>query len=271
MDFRQMARSAPNTTWMFITPEMAAWWLTLNTRNRPIRSRAAIAKMVRELLAGTYISSHQGIAFYSDGVLADGQHRLTAIVEAGVAAFMPVTVGLSEATAPYIDGSLIIRTVAEAATIEHGQRVSNAHQGTLAGMFVRRKKWWDDLTRQERIALLIQHSETIITVTALLDTAPAGVRQGIVAGVLARVLYVVGGGKTMRIGSLLTTGESLGEGDRVLVRLRNLLIATPGSRMEKHKRYSITERGIDAYLKGESLQIIRPAKDELFPLPDEEA
>lgn len=77
-----------------ITPEVAASILEKsNTKNRRMRGwwAAAIAAAIRR---GEWIVTHQGIAFDSDGNLIDGQHRLKAVVMAGIAVKMFVFTGL---------------------------------------------------------------------------------------------------------------------------------------------------------------------------------
>lgn len=63
-----------------ITPAMASEWLKLNITNRRLR-RSVVDGIKSALVRGEYIPTHQGIAFSEDGVLLDGQHRLTAISE----------------------------------------------------------------------------------------------------------------------------------------------------------------------------------------------
>lgn len=63
-----------------VTPSMALEWLKFNTNNRPLR-RTVVNGFKLALQRGEYIATHQGIAFGTDGVLLDGQHRLTAISE----------------------------------------------------------------------------------------------------------------------------------------------------------------------------------------------
>lgn len=72
-----------------ITPEAAREYLNASFNNRPL-SRAKVERYMAEMKAGRWRETHQGIAFEQHGFLIDGQHRLTAIVESGVAARMPV-------------------------------------------------------------------------------------------------------------------------------------------------------------------------------------
>jgi hypothetical protein len=66
-----------------ITPARAERLLATNTANRPL-SRATVRGFAEAMLRGDWLVTHQGIAFDTNGVLLDGQHRLAAIVEADV-------------------------------------------------------------------------------------------------------------------------------------------------------------------------------------------
>jgi hypothetical protein len=73
-----------------VTPSMAQEWLEKNVDNRPIRHKT-VEGMAQAIRRGEWVLSHQGIAFGKSGNLVDGQHRLSAIVEAGRAVPMMVT------------------------------------------------------------------------------------------------------------------------------------------------------------------------------------
>ena len=60
-----------------VTPEMAREWLTHNTHNRPV-SRQYVEKYARDMRAGRWHYTNQGIGFDVNGVMTDGQHRLLA-------------------------------------------------------------------------------------------------------------------------------------------------------------------------------------------------
>lgn len=65
-----------------ITPERAQQMLEANTANRPL-SMTVVRAFADAMRRGDWMVTHQGIAFDTDGVLVDGQHRLAAVVEAG--------------------------------------------------------------------------------------------------------------------------------------------------------------------------------------------
>lgn len=87
-----------------VTPELAARWLQeRNHRNRHL-SATKVSSYAGDMQAGRWFRTHQNsIAFYADGNLADGQHRLAAIVKSGVSLEMRVVDGLDERAVYGID------------------------------------------------------------------------------------------------------------------------------------------------------------------------
>jgi len=89
-----------------VTPREAAQWLEHsnghNRHNRPL-SKSYVSYLAREIEVGNWRLTHQGIAFDSDGTLVDGQHRLSAIIEAKKPIQILVTLGLPVERFPIID------------------------------------------------------------------------------------------------------------------------------------------------------------------------
>lgn len=86
----------------FITPQMAAKWLESNENNRRVQQDRV--KLYASVMArGGWHFTHQGIAFYDDGRLADGQHRLLAIALSQMSVWMNVTYGLKLPAATAVD------------------------------------------------------------------------------------------------------------------------------------------------------------------------
>lgn len=83
-----------SATFVTVTPEMAARWLTHNTRNRALR-KAEVTRYKRDMLAGNWHLDGSPIRFAPDGTLLDGQNRLTAIVESGVTLTLLVVRGVA--------------------------------------------------------------------------------------------------------------------------------------------------------------------------------
>lgn len=91
-----------------ITPELAKIYLEQVDpilRNRIINPRY-VDLYARDMKAGKWKTTHQGIAFDKDGYLRDGQHRLSAIIKAGVPIVMTVSRNLPENSYAGIDSGL---------------------------------------------------------------------------------------------------------------------------------------------------------------------
>lgn len=100
-----------------ITPAVAKAYLEMNKNNRNIRQRVVDA-YARDMAAGEWVVQHQGIAFDVDGNLVDGQHRLQAVIKAGVAVPMMVTRGLEKNSSAGIDQGAK-RSFTDVLTMQH--------------------------------------------------------------------------------------------------------------------------------------------------------
>jgi len=114
-----------SSQWIDITPEMAARWLHNNFNNRPVKEDVVKA-YARDMIAGIWQPTHQGIVFNDRDQLIDGQHRLMAIVKAARTVRMMVTFGLPSkiegremTTMDCVDRGAT-RSVADQLKIEHG-------------------------------------------------------------------------------------------------------------------------------------------------------
>ena len=77
-----------------ITPEWAQFVLdNSNTDNRKLRLQW-VNTLADIITRGEWQVTHQGIAFDENGILLDGQHRLSAIVKSGKPVLLHVTTGL---------------------------------------------------------------------------------------------------------------------------------------------------------------------------------
>lgn len=86
-----------------ITPELAHEWLGFNTHNRNVRQRVVLA-YAADMTAGNWRWNGESVKFSADGTLLDGQHRLKAVVEAGIAVPMLVIRGLKNDAQETVDG-----------------------------------------------------------------------------------------------------------------------------------------------------------------------
>lgn len=78
---------------ILVTPEVAEGMLAKNVLNRSLKHKL-IAKFARDMKEGQWRSTGEAIKFSSDGALLDGQNRLHAILQSGVAVKLLVVNGL---------------------------------------------------------------------------------------------------------------------------------------------------------------------------------
>lgn len=79
------------TTTETITPEIAKRYLEKKApQQRPVR-KSWVARLAESMKNGTFHSTHQGIAFDTNGNLFDGQHRMMAVIQTGIPLITQVT------------------------------------------------------------------------------------------------------------------------------------------------------------------------------------
>lgn len=87
---------------VMMSPDVATQLLRCNSGNRPIRPRH-VAVLANEMIEGRWRLTHQAIAITSKGYIVDGQHRLSAVVAAGVTVPMLMDQNADLRTADVID------------------------------------------------------------------------------------------------------------------------------------------------------------------------
>jgi hypothetical protein len=95
-----------------VTPADAASWLKCNKNNRPVRKRHVMF-LAREIMEGNWQVNGQAIVIADDDQVLDGQHRLMAVIEAGMPIETMVVYGIQPSAFKTIDTGAV-RTGADA-------------------------------------------------------------------------------------------------------------------------------------------------------------
>lgn len=126
---------------IYVTPKQAREWLATNTKNRRLRV-GGVETLAAAYERGEWRVTHQGIAFSRDGVLLDGQHRLTMVSQLEENAMVPmlVTTGLSEEIFSVIDQHLK-RTISDVTGVSQdlaavGRFMASLYDTDRAGLTV---------------------------------------------------------------------------------------------------------------------------------------
>jgi len=78
-----ISHDKPRSGWVDVTPELAAAILSEGSRNRNIR-RKDVIRYAADMKQGLWATTGEAIKFDQDGSLLDGQHRLSAVVDAQI-------------------------------------------------------------------------------------------------------------------------------------------------------------------------------------------
>ena len=106
-----------------VTPTKAKAWLLKNNKNRKL-SQTTVNYYSSEFSAERWQETGESIKFFDDGEVADGQHRLMAIIQSGCSVTMLVVRGLAREAMYAIDTGKK-RTVADILHLHSGVADSN--------------------------------------------------------------------------------------------------------------------------------------------------
>ncbi len=263
-----------------VTPAMAQEWLRLNTHNRPL-SMARAKGMAADMAAGRWSVTNETIGFDTEGRLLDGQHRLQAVVLAGVPVKMGITFGLQPEVFTKINiGST--RTPGDILSIEgvkRGKTVSASLK--LLALYTGAAMIPTHINGGNSGSARKMSNEAVL---ALFRKHPQMERSVEIAASCWSVLPMASGGFCHYVFSqkdpegadlffsYLSNGAGLNENSPVLM-LRNKLIDL-GRRFSRTRQagtggtlecLAFTFKAWNAYRKNKPLKVFRFAADEPFP------
>jgi hypothetical protein len=255
-----------------VTPEIAAKWLEGNTHNRPL-NEAAIDRLVRDMQAGRWRLTHQGIAFDENDILIDGQHRLWAVVMSNVTVPMRVFFNESAANMAAVDTGHIRSNLDVMDLTGEAGKVTPLHLAALRAMLAGIRCTTQRMTAGEETALMIKHREAIeFAVEHLGASRFRGVATATTRAIIARAYYSVDHARLIRFCDILKSGTTADEDEKPVGLLWQFLVSSVHagkSPPARRSRYGKTERALLALLRRESLTLLRASDGELFPLPEE--
>lgn len=121
MDYEKQLNGPEGTiiklVWM--TPEMVVELLKVNTDNRPER-RNHVNRIAADMDADLYLFNGATVVITNTGKLADGQHRLEAIVKSGRPQWILLVTGISEAAMSTVDNN-ISRSLSDILGLAHAE------------------------------------------------------------------------------------------------------------------------------------------------------
>ena len=238
------------TEFLRITPEMAADMLSRNQNNRSIRTKV-VESYARDMQNGAWEETAQAITFDVDGNLLDGQHRLNAIIKAGVPQNMLV---VTDAPRSSMYDAGLSRSMVDRLTMgnyDFPSSITTSFICSVCGYILAVRNGRKKLSTAEVRDFMSYNREQLEVLSDIIGTKR---RLGItVAPVAAAMLAALSNGVDPEVlhkfYEVLLDGISTCDEERPIVALRNRLLTevsgrgTTQSRVEQYKRtqYAISQ------------------------------
>jgi hypothetical protein len=238
-----------------ITPAIAAAYLDAsNTSNRPMRPQHVRA-LASDMQAGMWMLTHEPIAFASDGVLLDGQHRLAAIVQSNKSVEVAVARDCKRETFVVVGcgsqrkASDVLSLAGEQNAVKLSAMVVSAIIGPQTRV----------VTRQEVAAYVCgPMGDVARSLASNTGGATSGVTGALLRAITAGVISADGAREFLRIHG---TGDWHGSDDPIC-RLKSIV----NGRMPRQDAYMYAVRAIIAYVNGDRVKLLRKASADFETL-----
>lgn len=266
--------------WEDITPEKAAEYLRGNAARRSV-SQSVVSGYARDMAAGHWLPTHQGIAFDEQDVLIDGQHRMTAVVRSGKTIRFWVTRGVGRENFGVLDTGRV-RTLANLFEIEgQGKDATQlAAVGRRVTLWLAGEPWNKKFipTRSEVAKTVEEHPELVEAAKFAHGWPPRRTIAPAVAGFCWWLFGTIDSDEANYFMDHLRTGEALETGDPILTlreRLfhdRTLPQRTSRTLLNRPTEIqtALTIMAWNHYRrrnKLQRLQLPNPMSNEVFPRP----
>jgi len=242
------------------TKQLVDSLLSMNVQNRPIK-KTVVEKYCRDIKAGKWILTNQGIGVSESGALIDGQHRLQAIKECN---YPPVTIlivnGLSDDCKMAVDQHAK-RTARDMLQFAFDTRVSFSAPAIATCLIHANgpRGWHGNQTMNEIYDCIVEYNEEIEKVVAIPKNCKFFATPYLAAFVdclknnigtceqLAKFMFDV------------ECGEMLSKSDPQF-HLRNLVISSKsisGGMMMRKERFEKAKKAFTAYANNQKMGVLR--------------
>jgi len=252
-----------------ITPEKAQRILDLQPKNRKIIQRK-VNEYTDLMISGQWEESHpQGLVFNTKGDLINGQHRLLAVVKAGIPIRFYCTFNADDRVKVLLD-SATPRTVDQTGQIL-GLDTSPLKTAIARALFIKieDKKIGRGLPVQKILDVYEKYSKGIDL--ASIKNGSNSISTAIIRVVIARAYYHCSEpDKLKHFVEVLDTGFSISKQDSSAIVLRNLYLQMSARKLNSAAgKISLFRKSLTAvhkYLEGVSVKNLAEAKIQYFPL-----
>lgn len=252
-----------------VTPELAQSYLQRNLESNRQVNHNRVVQYAKDMKSGAWSTTHQGIAFDTRGRLIDGQHRLLAIVEAGVPVKLSVTKNAPADAFNHVDlgfgrtNSYVLRTSGEPLSDSMSVAVARAIEFGVGTASAKRQSVF------ELGAIIDKHRNAILFVLGDRQGIPRKLGVAPVLAAMARAYYKeadrvrLNEFKAVLYSGLVTNPAT----DCSAIALRDYLKEVSGTSSSlRNEVFLKTQRAIKAFMSKEKLTKIYTPNQEPYPL-----
>lgn len=275
--------------WMQVTPAMATHWLDIVRRreaqhdrkyNRVIRQQR-VETYARDMRNGNWTLNPQPIVFDTDGLLADGHHRLRAVILSQTTQTFLVVRDLPREYLKNLDCGAP-RSPSDRLVIASGDESKNERFAAVAKKLALLQRWGlgTNPSSSELDAIHAAYGASIATANAMAGHASM-LSVSPYRAALVGALHLHHGTPTADAisqfaavvrHSLVDTESPYGDAANSALSLRRFLMGETTkstARLLPHAIFRTTEYALRAFLDGRGLKRLQPRDDQevLFPLP----
>lgn len=253
-----------------LTPLKAEKMLNANNINRKLRIGVSEA-YARDMIAGQWTFCTTPIVVYDNGNIADGQHRLWAIVDSGRTQSFVVMRGLRQPEGLNIDRGLG-RNLVDSAHISGIDKGISTAMLSAARSIAQGTGNHSRATPAEQLSRVKEHREA--AAFAVSYCRGRKLCNGAVYAAVGRAWYLLKDKKLaelLRFCEVLRSGQSNGIHESAAVTIRNYLImstndlATSATFVDTMKR---VQRAIKRFIDGKQMMQTQAVDDEDYPLQE---
>lgn len=249
---------------VYVTMSTAKKWLATNTHNRNV-SQSRVDTYATDMLADKWHLTHQGIAFDTEGVLMDGQHRLLAVVlaqevagdEKKISIPMLITWGVKREAMVVIDG-MLVRKIGDQLHLFDGLENGRKYEaGSRIIRFIEKREYGGKLTVDMARDIIERHKPGLSWAIGTLNKDPVG--RAPIIGAMAYA-YPTDQERVNQFAVLLRdgTGEGWQRGHPAHTLREWLLRMDAVNNRDRSVICIVTLRALMAFLKGQPLLVIKP-------------
>ena len=263
---------ASKRTMTKITPAMAEQLLNNNPNNRAMRQGRAEA-YASDMVNGQWTECLAPIAIYDDGEVADGQHRLWAIIESGTTQEFELVTGLDRAAGLNIDTGITRSLVDNARISGTDSELSNQLVGVTRGIEDGApSNGHHPRSAAEQLDVVTRHRKAA---DWALHNSPVGrgMRNAPIVCAISRAWYVEKDKERLaKFSHIVSKGFADGVGDSAAIAFRNyaILKGQQGISLVSTANWRDTflkaQNAIWYFMLSRSLTAIKSVVDETYPL-----